>query len=324
MGTKAKTKMITLYAVMCFLFISAISVTIVCAVNSKVYSQDVGILYNQPASTSQLTYTLDSSTDTYSLTGASSSISGNVIIPKTYNGKAVTTIGSYAFEDCSNITSVTIQENITSIGSAIFTGCSSLSNINVASGNTTYHSAGDCIIETSSKTLIAGCKNSVIPTDGSVTSIGPYAFYGCSTLTTLTVPSSVKTIGVSAFAYCSSLTKLNLPTGLTSFDMSAYDGCTSLTTIMVPSCVASNDGYWGWWSILDSSNLTGITFEGGACEVWVHLLIEIRDDGTLEETSIPLTMSIDDAEGNLTALRNVDNGYSSVESKYIKSIIYNN
>ena len=72
--------------------------------------------------------------------------------------------------------------------------------ITVADGNTVYHSAGNCLIETESKTLVLGCKNSVIPTDGSVTSIGEYAFYGCTSFTSVTIPSSVTSIGGSQAA----------------------------------------------------------------------------------------------------------------------------
>ena len=61
------------------------------------------------------------------------------------------------------------------------------------------------MIETETKTLIAGCKNSLIPLDGSVTSIGSEAFYDCTTLSNMIIPSSVPEIGDVAFAGCTSL-----------------------------------------------------------------------------------------------------------------------
>ena len=67
------------------------------------------------------------------------------------------------------------------------------------------------MIKTETKTLISGCQNSTIPTDGSVTSIGEYAFYGCSSLSSITIPDSVTSIGGSAFSGCSSLTSMTLP-----------------------------------------------------------------------------------------------------------------
>ena len=103
------------------------------------------------------------------------------------------------------ISTVVIANGVTSIGSFAFSYCAGLESITVASGNTVYHSAGNCLIETASKTLIAGCKNSIIPTDGSVTSIGVQAFYGCTGLTSITIPSSVTSIGDSAFRNCTGL-----------------------------------------------------------------------------------------------------------------------
>ena len=74
----------------------------------------------------------------------------------------------------------------------------------------TYDSRENCnaIIETATNTLIAGCKNTIIP--NSVTSIGDYAFYGCSSLTSITIPNSVTSIGERAFHSCSKLKTLHV------------------------------------------------------------------------------------------------------------------
>ena len=97
---------------------------------------------------------------------------------------------------------------MTSINNGAFSRCSGLTSITVDAQNPVYHSAGNCIIETESKTLIAGYQNSAIPDDGSVISIGFGAFYGCSGLTSITIPDSVTSIGEWAFAYCSGLTNI--------------------------------------------------------------------------------------------------------------------
>jgi hypothetical protein len=96
---------------------------------------------------------------------------------------------------------------VTSIDGS-FRGCSGLESIIVDSENKVYDSRNNCnaIIETSTNTLILGCKNTIIPQ--SVTSIGDYAFFGCSGLTSITIPSSVISIGIQAFWFCNNLTSV--------------------------------------------------------------------------------------------------------------------
>ena len=161
---------------------------------------------------------------------------------------SVTYIGEYAFNGCSKLTSITIPDSVTRIGYGAFSGCSALGRITVSRDNAVYHSHENCLIETASKTLIAGCKNSVIPTDGSVTSIGEYAFYGCSRLTSIMIPDSVTSIGASAFSRCSAWTSLYYCTGLTSVTIGnsvtsiggcAFYGCEALTSVTIGNSVTS-------------------------------------------------------------------------------------
>ena len=69
--------------------------------------------------------------------------------------------------------------------------------------------------------------------------LGSYAFYGCSELTSLTIPPSVTSIGVSAFAGCSGLTSFTIPSSVTSIGGSAFEGCSGLTSFTIPSSVTS-------------------------------------------------------------------------------------
>ena len=132
-----------------------------------------------------------------------------LIIPSVSpDGDAVKGISEGAFANCTSLTSIEIPASVTNIGKGAFSGCGSLTSIVVAEGNTVYHSAGNCLIETAGKKLIAGCKNSTIPTDGSVTSIGERAFYGYSSLTSIEIPASVTSIGAYAFYGCSALEKI--------------------------------------------------------------------------------------------------------------------
>ncbi|MGM9644362.1 MAG: leucine-rich repeat domain-containing protein, partial [Eubacteriales bacterium] len=171
----------------------------------------------------------------------------------------VTSIGEYAFTYCSSLASITIPDSVTSIGeyafygcpfpiitipngvtrigNGAFSGCSKLTSITVDEQNTVYHSTGNCIIETESKTLIAGCQNSVIPDDGSVTSIGYDAFYGCSGLTSITIPDSVTSIDEEAFYECPNLTSITIPNSVTSIGDYAFYDCDSLTSVTIGNSV---------------------------------------------------------------------------------------
>ncbi len=157
--------------------------------------------------------------------------------------KSVTVTGGNilrgAFDNCNNLTNITISDSVTSIESRAFSGCSGLASINVEQGNAVYHSAANCIIETASGALIAGYENSVIPDDGSVTSIGSYAFSGCSGLTSITIPDSVTSIGSNAFSYCRGLTSITIPDSITSIGSNAFYNCDGLTSITIPDSVTS-------------------------------------------------------------------------------------
>ncbi len=171
---------------------------------------------------------------------------------------SVTSIGDYAFSDCGGLTSVTIPNSVTSIGVGTFSNCANLMEISVKDHNPVYHSAGNCIIETDSGRLIAGCSASLIPNDGSVTSIGDYAFYGCDGLTSVTIPNSVTSIGDSAFIWCDGLTSVTIPTSVTSIGDYAFGFCDGLTSVTIPNSVTSI----GYSAFKGCRSLTSVTFNG--------------------------------------------------------------
>ena len=176
---------------------------------------------------------------------------------------SVTSIGDSAFYYCDSLMYATIGNGVTSIGNDVFSDCSVLESIVVQEGNETYHSDENCLIETASRTLLAGCKNSVIPSDGSVASIGGSAFRGCSGLTSVTIPDSVTSIGDDAFYGCSSLTSITIPDGVTSIGGSAFRGCSDLTSVTIMSGVTEIGEYafsfcTGLTSVTIPDSVTGI------------------------------------------------------------------
>ena len=120
-----------------------------------------------------------------------------------------------------------------------FEGCTGLTNIVVDAGNSVYDSREGCnaIIETATNTLVAGCKNTIIP--NSVTSIGSNAFENCRRLTSVTIPNSVTSIGNSAFEGCTGLTSVTIPNSVTSIGRSAFYGCSGLTSVTIPNSVTT-------------------------------------------------------------------------------------
>ena len=200
---------------------------------------------------------------------------------------SVTSIGWYAFSGCTSLTSVTIPDSVTSIGIDAFSGCTGLTSIVVEEGNPVYHSDGNCLIETASKTLVVGCKTSVIPNDGSVTSIGSSAFYGCSGLTSVTIPDSVTSIGDYAFRGCSGLTSITIPDSVTSIGGSAFEGCTGLTSVTIPDSVTSigSSAFYGCSGLTSVTIPNSVTSIGNYAFQNCYKLIEVHNKSSLNITA---------------------------------------
>lgn len=107
-------------------------------------------------------------------------------------------IGENAFWKCEANTHIVIPASVTAIGSHAFF-IEAMESLEVDSGNPVYHSAGKCLIHTASKQLVQGYPNSVIPDDGSVTSIAYRAFSHFTNITSMTIPASIRVIGKAIF-----------------------------------------------------------------------------------------------------------------------------
>ena len=150
----------------------------------------------------------------------SNEYAGNVVIPEsvTYNGTTypVTSIGDYAFYECSGLTSITIPNSVTSIGNYTFQYCSGLTSITIPNSVTSidegafsncigltevnYNATNCTTMGSSGYPVFYGCSSlSTVNIGDNVQNIPSYAFYGCSGLTNITIPNSVTSIGYYAF-----------------------------------------------------------------------------------------------------------------------------
>ena len=157
----------------------------------------------------------------------------------------ITTIGSYAFYNCSLLSSITIPDTVTIIGSGAFSKCTSLETITLP----------ESVTMIGERTLSFCSSLTSITIPNSVTVIGESAFHKCSSLTSITIPNSVTAIGNGAFWNCSSLTSITIPDGVTTIGADAFDSCSSLTSITIPNSVTTIGG----WAFSFCSSLTSIT-----------------------------------------------------------------
>ncbi len=206
-----------------------------------------------------------------------------LVIPDT-----VSKIDYFAFYKCTGLTSVRIPASVTEIRSMAFSGCSGIESFIVDEGNLNYIAIGNCLIDKTTKTLIQGFNNSVIPTDKNVvTSIGDQAFYLCSGLTKILIPSNIKSIGVQAFYSCSNLAEVTLSDGLESIGDQAFAGCL-FGELTIPKTVISfgdQPFYYctSFYKVYNYSSIVLDVYSAVFAECTVRLVYNISADDRIYE-----------------------------------------
>ena len=202
----------------------------------------------------------------------------------------VTSIGSSAFESCSQLASIEIPSSVTSIGDYAFSGCSGLTSVNIPEDVT---SIGE-------RAFMNCSQLASIEIPKSVTSIGKYAFSGCSGLTSITILGGVTSIGEVAFFCCSSLTSITIPDSVTSIGAYAFYGCRSLTSITIPDSVTSI----GEAMFFDCRSLTSITIPDGVTSIGMTAFYGCR---SLTNITIPdsITSIGNEAFYNCSSLKTI-------------------
>lgn len=183
----------------------------------------------------------------------------------------LTAIGSYAFEYCTSLSSITIPNKVISIGEYAFHGCKGLKSVEIPNSVT---SIGD--------SAFLACTGLTSLTIGnSVESIGRYAFYGCRSVTSLTIPNSVTSIGDAAFGYCEGLTEItSFANSAPQIENTTFWGLNNIT-LTVP--YGSIDKYkeapgWNNFTKYQPMAYTEITGYGESTDHWVFIASPLAKD----------------------------------------------
>ena len=186
-----------------------------------------------------------------------------VVIHSKINGVTVTTIGTDAFLGL-NITSVTIPANVTEIGSNAFADCTNLTSVNYAGdwSNLTIQSGNPAVQDAANEQLFdfaftpdntavivirykGTAADVTIPSryKGKPVTMIDHAAFHDSAVTSVTIPDSVTAIPDYAFGFCSQLTNISIPNSVTFIGFSAFNSCTSLKSITLPSSLSTIQSY---------------------------------------------------------------------------------
>ncbi len=239
--------------------------------------------------TKELTYELDTTTDTYTITGLESTFDDTVIcIPDTYEGKKVVAVKESAFSPDSSdatlgsklearnakVTKIYISGNVKSIGTQSFICFTNATELILNEGT-----------ETIEDLAFGMCGFEKVTLPSTLKTIGKGAFLYNGHLQEITIPNSVTSIGEAAFEDCYELTKATLPNGITVIPEGLFDGCYRLYDITIPDSVTTIETY-----AFDNTGLMSITIPKSVTTladrsfIYCEKLVEITNKSAIEIT----------------------------------------
>ena len=185
-------------------------------------------------------------------------------IKKVVVEKGITYVGTWAFYDCSEMTSVSLPTTLETMGASVFMDCTSLTSVTIPAG---------------------------------VTFISGDFFRGCTSLKSVTLPDSLRETGGCTFMYCTSLTSVRLPATLLSISWQMFKDCKSLTSLTIPRSVVDvkQDAFSGC-TALKNVTYTGTTADWKALTIYsgneALTRANVRCTGSTVLTAPTLTLSV--------------------------------
>ena len=180
-------------------------------------------------------------------------------------------IGQGAFRGCKDLTVVYVPKSVIVIGDFAFSSCPNIDHFQIEADHPKYEVVSNCLIDRENQTIVCGCKNSIIPCSGEITTIGKAAFDGCVDLTSVSIPLCVTEILDFAFRNCVNLFEVNINGCVHTIGNSAFRGCIGLKRVVLGRNVKKICNA----AFMDCNNLTQIVYKGSKME-WEQ--IEMEDD----------------------------------------------
>lgn len=207
------------------------------------------------------------------ITSFNDSTQSKVVVPAEIKDHPVTSIGMGAFQNCSNLVSVSIPVGVTHIDKEAFVACSSLMDVSLPNGLTSIGETafGYCpflsridipesvkFIGRSAFLTCPRLRKVSLPSRLKI--IDSYTFAECGSLVEISIPNGVSTIKEGAFYNCKDLRIVRFPDNLETLGENAFSGCVHLEKVLLPSHLARIGGY----AFAGAANLTDATFLGNA------------------------------------------------------------